>query len=781
MPDNLWISNSNLKTGNTPTHYSNMKNYIPLIIFLFSISAFLLIAFALAGCKSEPENIMPVIQLTEPLNHKFTYTNKISGFYLANTHDVNGSIFDGWTVNEHHYLQDFYLMRDARPIARDSLRIFNYYPDRYQREYSCGLSETFTMLDSLDALVWEFELESQIEHLSFLPVLPSPGKNYRTPLSQSNPRLVLSPTDLFTETTDPDLLYLEFDWILLNRHQVLITAVLGKDPPSIQKQATYLAENYKRLQQQRYQRMRNIVQANTLITNMEEINEAVAWSQISADALVTQQRGVGIWAGLPWFNNYWGRDTFISFSGTLLLSGQFQLAKKILQTFAGFQETDESNPLLGRIPNRITNKEIIYNTADGTWWFIRAVYEYLLCTADPDFALSIFPVLKRAINGALRYRVDKYFFITHGDAETWMDAQYDHHAWSPRGNRAVEIQALWYTAVQCAAQVAIMNGQSTLAEHWLTIASTLKDNFIEWYYSPVKGHLYDHLNADGSKDNKIRPNQIFAISVPELPGIEPLLPPDYQMRIGNEVLQKLTYRYGVASLWQEDEDFHPWHHYESVYPQDAAYHNGVVWTWLAGPVISSLTKFHQQDLAYQLFFNETNQILHWDAIGNFSELLDALPRPGEKNPRVSGTVSQAWSLAGYISNFYQNFIGYRPDALHSLIYFKLHIPYELNTIQVNLAYKNYYIHFIYQEVADRYTVRIVCPGLQEKINIVLNFPGFNPLQFSLAQDNPELVQDFFKDERTVYQPENDLEWYFAQPESPEGLKVLKGIKLTTVE
>ncbi len=96
------------------------------------------------------------------------------------------------------------------------------------------------------------------------------------------------------------------------------------------------------------------------------------------------------------------------------------------------------------------------------------------------------------------------------------------------------------------------------------------------------------------------PIRFLAVTAPDLPGIEPLLPPEYQIRISNAVLQKLTYRYGVASLWQEEDDFHPWHHYESLYPQDAAYHNGVVWTWLAGPVINSLTRFHQQDLAYPL-------------------------------------------------------------------------------------------------------------------------------------------------------------------------------------
>jgi glycogen debranching enzyme len=755
----------------------------PIVIMVKTVTLCILgpIILAFCGCKSEQKNILPVIQLTDTLNHQFTYTNKISGFYLANTHTTPKAYFDGWTVNEHHYLYDYQLFLDNLPIARDSLKTFNYYPDCFRREYSSGLSETFTMLDSLNALVWELDWIDPIENIVFNPLLSPTVIKYNLSLSKTNRQLLLSPAELFGEHADADMLWLELTWNLLNEHRLLIVAVLGENEIGLQMQSADILKNYPDLGRQRRNRMLKFIRSNAAATNIMEINDALAWAQLAADALVTRQRGEGIWAGLPWFNNYWGRDTFISFNGVLLQSGQFQQARKILENFVRHQQTDENDPLLGRIPNRITNREIIYNTADGTWWFVRAAYEYLLFTGDQEFAASILPVAKRAIEGALKYKVDKNFFITHGDAETWMDAQHETGAWSPRGNRAVEIQVLWYTALQCAAQIAILNGQTNLAEHWLSIAGTLKNNFTESYYSPVKGQLYDHLNSDDSPDRQIRPNQIFGITAPDLPGIEPLLPADYQIRICNAVLQKLTYRYGVASLWQEDDDFHPWHHYESLYPQDAAYHNGTVWTWLAGPVISSLAKFHQQDLAYRLFYNETHQILEWDAIGNYSELLDALPRPGEQEPHTSGTVSQAWSLAGYITNFYQDFIGFRPDALQSSISFEPHIPYELNAIQVQLPYKNYRLRFVYQELEDQYTFRITCAKLHEKINISLKFPGYDPIRFSLEPAAQEFFTEFSKDERYVYQPENDLEWYFAQPELRAGLPALKRMPVSVIE
>jgi glycogen debranching enzyme len=92
----------------------------------------------------------------------------------------------------------------------------------------------------------------------------------------------------------------------------------------------------------------------------------------------------------------------------------------------------------------------------------------------------------------------------------------------------------------------------------------------------------------------------------------------------------------VTSLYQYDRNFHPWHHYRPFYVQDAAYHNGIIWTWNAGPVISALAYCGQSDNAFALLTAATTQILQRGAIGTQSELLDAMPRLGEKQARLSG-------------------------------------------------------------------------------------------------------------------------------------------------
>ena len=52
-----------------------------------------------------------------------------------------------------------------------------------------------------------------------------------------------------------------------------------------------------------------------------ELEKALRWLVITMDQLVTRQRGDGIYAGLPWFNEYWGRDSFIALPGALLVTG----------------------------------------------------------------------------------------------------------------------------------------------------------------------------------------------------------------------------------------------------------------------------------------------------------------------------------------------------------------------------------------------------------------------------------------------------------------------------
>jgi glycogen debranching enzyme len=735
--------------------------------------AVLVLLFWGLGCKSDPYESLPVIKLQEFKNRQFTFTNKISGFYLGNSHQENNSGYSGWTVNDFHYLKDYRIFLGSKIVCRDSLQQFDYYPSSFIRNYKGAIKETFTLLDSINSIIWEFEGSADLMNISFQPQFHRDSVINGVALTPSSPKLILSPEELGVNETKSDLKWIGFNYLTIGKKKVVIIGALESDKNRLIHQLNSLSENFEEKKEKREHRIRSLLELNTTQTNMPVITEAIAWAQLSLDALLTRQRGHGIWAGLPWFNNYWGRDTFISLTGALLVNGKFNEARKVLESFSRFQLKNEEDTWDGRIPNRVTNDEIIYNTADGTWWFVRAAYEYFLYTGDTKFAQQFYPVIKRAIKGAIRHRLDENFFLLHDDADTWMDAKGPDGPWSPRGNRAIEIQSLWYTSLQIGSIFARMNDEDQLGEHWQAISHTLKNNFSKAYWSPVRQRAYDHLNKDGMPDRKIRPNQILAIYVPDLPGLEPLFGEEKCARITSNVVHKLTYRYGVASLWQEDENFHPWHIYPSYYHKDEAYHNGTVWSWLAGPVISSMMIFNQNELAFNLYYDQAIQILEDDAIGNLAELRDALPHKELREPLVSGTVSQAWSLAEFVRNFYQDFIGFRPNALVNKINFSPNLPRDLSYISTRLSYANNYILFSYKKEEDIYSLGFKLEGAKNTVDVIFQFPGYEPVDFRLNEDNPSYELVLNSKNQKSYHSYTDLNWYFAQPELVEGLKTIQ--------
>jgi len=439
-------------------------------------------------------------------------------------------------------------------------------------------------------------------------------------------------------------------------------------------------------------RIAELLDRVAISSNDTDYDRALQWAAASLDALMMNQMGLGIFAGLHWFPNYWGRDTFISLPGACLVHGQLAAAKEILNTFAGMQCKDETDRSFGRIPNLAMPGEVHYNTADGTWWFIREAYEYLLYSGDRKFAKRILPVVERAIEGALSNRVDEHSLCIHGDAETWMDACNENGPFSPRGDRAVDVQTLWYTALESGARIAEVTGDETLSVRWRETAEKVRTSFGQLFWDEETGALYDHINADGTPDRRPRPNQVFALTVPweeRAPrGVKAaaercrdeaaaddglsLLSKDRQRSVLDAVSRTCVLPHGVTSLAPTDPDFHPRHLDLDHYHFDEAYHNGDVWVWLTGPVVSALVvegriaeAWAQTRVLRDLIFDE-------GAAGTLPELRNGVPRDGEEN--VAGAVSQAWSLAEFLRNFYQDYLGIHPDLLAGTITIRPALP-----------------------------------------------------------------------------------------------------------
>jgi hypothetical protein len=190
-------------------------------------------------------------------------------------------------------------------------------------------------------------------------------------------------------------------------------------------------------------------------------------------------------------------------------------------------------------------------------------------------------------------------------------------------------------------------------------AQALAEAFPAAFYDQESGLFYDHLNADGSADAQLRPNQLFALRAFDL---DSGLDAELERAVTRKVAQALVYPHGVASLHQDDDAFHPWHQAPSYYPKDAAYHNGTVWTWLTGPLISLLVEQGAVEQAYEQIEHLGRLSVERGGVGIIAENMDALPRAGATEADLSGTVFQAWSHAEYLRNVYQDFAGVRYDS-----------------------------------------------------------------------------------------------------------------------
>jgi predicted glycogen debranching enzyme len=357
----------------------------------------------------------------------------------------------------------------------------------------------------------------------------------------------------------------------------------------------------------------------------------VRLARAAADFIVARRRpdgepGTSIIAGYPWFAD-WGRDTMISLPGLLLATNRHDQARQVLVLFAEYVSE-------GMIPNRFDdyNNEPSYNTVDASLWFVHACFEYLRATGDKStFEARLLPACRQIIAGyrkGTRYRIhmdESDALVSAGDEHTqltWMDAKCGGIAFTPRHGKAVEINALWYNALR-------LLGEETLAEK-------VRDSFVKAFWiNPFRG-LYDVAHA--TKDAAVRPNQIFAASLPHSP-----LNEEQQHAVIEVVRRELLTPFGLRTLSKSDPNYHG-HLIGPPMERDRAYHNGTVWPWLIGPFLEAYLKVHRRSPESQrqakVWLQPLIDHLNNACIGQISECFDA-----DEPHRPVAAPAQAWSVA----------------------------------------------------------------------------------------------------------------------------------------
>lgn len=345
-------------------------------------------------------------------------------------------------------------------------------------------------------------------------------------------------------------------------------------------------------------------------------------------------------AGYHWFTD-WGRDTMISLPGLTLSSGRFEDAKKIIAAFA-------KSVSMGMLPNRFqdNNEPPEYNNVDGTLWYFVAVYKYLQASNDKNFVLKeILPVLKDIIDWhykGTRFNIhaDKDGLLYSGEIGqqlTWMDARIGTWVVTPRMGKPVEIQALWYNALKIFAELLTLNKQKNDAVQINESADYVKQQFNEKFWNEENSYLYDNIDENGNTVNELRPNQLFAISLPFA-----LIDDKKKIKSILKIIDEQLYTpVGLRTLPQSD--VHYVHHYGGdQWHRDSSYHEGTVWSWLLGAYVDAIMKLNAKGAKQHAkeVIDNFSYHLNEGCIGSVSEIFDA---DAPHHPR--GCVSQAWGVA----------------------------------------------------------------------------------------------------------------------------------------
>ncbi|MFW6134421.1 MAG: amylo-alpha-1,6-glucosidase, partial [Elusimicrobiota bacterium] len=387
-----------------------------------------------------------------------------------------------------------------------------------------------------------------------------------------------------------------------------------------------------------------IKRKENIYENIEYNNPYIKQLVQAADSFIIKRADgkTSIAAGYPWFDD-WGRDAMISLPGLTLTRKEYQEAREILKTFA--QYTDK-----GMLPNVFPGQgeQPMYNTVDASLWFFWSVYKYAQYTGDYKFIKrEIYPALMDIINhykNGTRFNIhmDKDGLIFAGEEGTqltWMDAKIGDWVVTPRIGKPVEIQALWYNALNIMEDFTRRFGFQEDADEYQNLASKVKNNFNNKFWNEKKECLYDVVdNLEGENEAEIRPNQIFALGLPFK-----ILKREKEKKVLNTIEKELLTPFGLRSLSPGEKG------YKGIYrgdilQRDSSYHQGTVWAWLMGPFadayfkvngISPRTKEKMGGILRPLL-----ESMKEEGLGTIAEVFD-----GDMPHLPGGCISQAWSVA----------------------------------------------------------------------------------------------------------------------------------------
>lgn len=350
--------------------------------------------------------------------------------------------------------------------------------------------------------------------------------------------------------------------------------------------------------------------------------------------------GKTIIAGYPWFGD-WGRDTMISLPGLTVATNRPELARPILQTFGRYLSQ-------GMLPNLFpeSGQNPEYNTVDAILWYFEAIRVYVEATQDNALVQALFPALADVIvwhctgtrHGIHLDQDDGLIYAGEAGVQlTWMDAKIGDWVITPRIGKPIEINTLWYNALQIMAQFAQRLGKPS--NDYRRLAKQCSTSF-QRFWNEAQGYCYDVIDTPDGDDDALRPNQIFAVALPySTAQLSDLLSPVQQKSVVDVVARELLTSYGLRSLAPEHPNYSG-HYGGDPRQRDSVYHQGPVWGWLLGPFVQAHLRVYNNPAQARELLEPMADHISDAGLGTISEIFDGNP------PHIPrGCFAQAWSVS----------------------------------------------------------------------------------------------------------------------------------------
>jgi len=269
------------------------------------------------------------------------------------------------------------------------------------------------------------------------------------------------------------------------------------------------------------------------------------------------------------------------------------------------------------------------------------VRQYFDATQDLPLANKLFPVLAAIVDahvaGTLyNIKLDPADALLYGGSPevqlTWMDAKIGDWVVTPRIGKPVEINALWINALNTMGQLARRLARP--AEGYLKLKQKAEKNF-QKFWNPARNCCFDVIDVPGGgADASLRPNQVFAVSLPVSP-----LTREQSKGVVETLGRELLTSCGLRSL-APSEPSYLGKYAGGPRERDSAYHQGTVWAWLLGPYALAHYTVYGDRATAQSFLEPLGRSIYSAGLGSISEIFG-----GDAPFPPAGCFAQAWSVA----------------------------------------------------------------------------------------------------------------------------------------